>query len=1236
MFRRLSVVFVALLTALVLALGVVCVPAKAASTAPLPDEPYQNDIWPLSGGDAFVYATYDSADSVTRFCRYDLEDGSVAVIATFERYFSEGTYFVVGDTLYYFSNSFRFENGSAEYFIEVYALDMQDGASTKLFETTALGSYFASVIGADAQGRVFLASTATLLVFDADGTLLASIDNPGIRSFVGFDGTNGNFYYQGTADTLYYGYNRTMICLKVGNFDGTTITYNDKSITMFYQLYTYGHYGCAELLDGRYLAGLCMFDKGKLAVMDSHAIGVDDVLDAATEIQTAGGYAVTTVALPEDCVLFGSDTQPTTYGNGAETSSVGVRCAYDARNGRLAVVTEAQKVTLFDLATGERLAQATASQPVYRLMVVGDYAVFIERDAEGNYLVERIPMSLETNVVLSGPQNLSVRSSADYTAIFDGGFVSTYTFESSDPTVLSVDSQGHAATWKAGTATIVVRTAHGVQNTMLVRVSGGEAHKTLADVTSIDGAMSRNWNYNDYYSWSSPISSYLVETQQGLMCVQADGSAVKISYLDASGHATSSRTLDFELPRWGGFFAGTDAYYVVYGQNNPDQDDALPVLRVVKYDFSWQRLGSCDLFGANTVSPVNFGSLRMDEDNGVLYVYTCHTMYQSSDGYNHQSNLTMVVDEASMTITQSFYGISNISAGYVSHSFNQFIRVQDGIVYRVDHGDAYPRGVAFTATPTSSSITGVSAYGSLVVFPGNVGANYTGASLGGLEISDTSVLVAYNQDTELGSGVRNIYVAALNRQTGEVATIPITSYDEGSKISANTPQLVKLDGRHFVLMWAEWNGAYQRYTAKFVLLDMSGQPVCEIVEKVLPLSDCQPVVLSDGSVAWVVSDGATSALYALDPYDLASMGEDSLGGNLSVSLAYATIDAIDDQEYSGNAVEPELTIRFGGKTLVKGKDYTATFANNTKAGTATVSVSGIGLYKGKLTAEFRIVHAPGWAFEEDAWYYYDEAGEKLKGVTQNIGGKYYYFDADGKRATDTILPGGSKYYYFGKDGALALKSWFTYGGKSYYADATGALVTNGVVVAGKAIYYMGADGTPVGNTVVPIGGKYYYFGSDGKLVADTFLPGGDGKYYYFGPDGALKVKTWFTYGGKSYYADEKGAIVTNDWVVVGKAMYYMGADGTPVGDATLKFGNNYYHFGSDGKLVWNVILEGENGELYYFGGDAALVIGRWFSYNGNAYYARATGVLAQDEWIAFGKTNYHFNEKGICDQAVAK
>ena len=58
--------------------------------------------------------------------------------------------------------------------------------------------------------------------------------------------------------------------------------------------------------------------------------------------------------------------------------------------------------------------------------------------------------------------------------------------------------------------------------------------------------------------------------------------------------------------------------------------------------------------------------------------------------------------------------------------------------------------------------------------------------------------------------------------------------------------------------------------------------------------------------------------------------------------------------YNGTAKTPDVTVKDGDKVLVKDTDYTVAYDKNTNAGTATVTITGIGNYTGKASASFTI------------------------------------------------------------------------------------------------------------------------------------------------------------------------------------------------------------------------------------------------------------------------------------------
>ena len=72
-----------------------------------------------------------------------------------------------------------------------------------------------------------------------------------------------------------------------------------------------------------------------------------------------------------------------------------------------------------------------------------------------------------------------------------------------------------------------------------------------------------------------------------------------------------------------------------------------------------------------------------------------------------------------------------------------------------------------------------------------------------------------------------------------------------------------------------------------------------------------------------------------------------------ITADMVTVDTT-EKESTGAAIEPEVTVKDGDKVLVEGTDYTVEYTNNVAPGTATVTVKGIGNYKGLVEKTFTI------------------------------------------------------------------------------------------------------------------------------------------------------------------------------------------------------------------------------------------------------------------------------------------
>ena len=68
----------------------------------------------------------------------------------------------------------------------------------------------------------------------------------------------------------------------------------------------------------------------------------------------------------------------------------------------------------------------------------------------------------------------------------------------------------------------------------------------------------------------------------------------------------------------------------------------------------------------------------------------------------------------------------------------------------------------------------------------------------------------------------------------------------------------------------------------------------------------------------------------------------------------ATFSYTSSQKYTGKDVKPGVTVSYNGKTLAKGTDYNVTYTAAKNPGTYTMTVTGIGSYKGTKTLSYTV------------------------------------------------------------------------------------------------------------------------------------------------------------------------------------------------------------------------------------------------------------------------------------------
>ena len=902
-----------------------------------------------------------------------------------------------------------------------YYLDEFDVKSEKFVSTKDISSLVGSnnlshpeSIGVDSQNRYYLAvydsnqDKYIINLISADMKLLSSaVAGDAVYKFSGFDKTNGNFYFEGYTDWIYWGYSHDTQSLKCGNVKNNKISISNYYVDILYQQYYTPHYDNAVMLtNGDFVWTSTM--SGAVRVLDSAKFDIADK-DSSLPLKLSvsrSGYEI------ED----------------RYADSIGTRTVYNAATGDYLMYVNDNTIAELD-SEGNKKSTFKTAYPVFAMYNYGDSVLVIEKDTDENFYVENLKWAYPTKITLSKTSaTIKVGESLSLKATSDSVLDISFTWSSNNNSVASVTKDGKVYGNKAGSATITVKSENGITAVCKVTVQNKANNPDSSEVKQ-NGASSNNISANDYYTWSSVVKSNLTEnSDKTLTRVESTSKGVLVEKYSANGKTLISKsTIKNELPIYGGYFSGKNNNYIVFGQNNKGEKDSAEIVRIVKYSKSWSRVSDCKIYGSNTFEPFEAGSLRMIELDGKLYVYTCHTMYADSNKLNHQANMLFTVDESTMKTTDSMYEVSNLQDGYVSHSFNQFIKTDGTYIYRVDHSESNNmimsgqyltvNGITLSRYNKNSSSTNVA-----VTIPLKFdihSGNYTGASIGGFEVGSGNCLIVYTKDISSSCKSRNAYISVTDEYFNKTNNVALTNYKSGTKVSCRTPQLVKINENLFLVMWEEYNSSTNKVTTKAKTVDSSANTVASATLSVR-LSDCQPVMCSDGTVKWYVSDNSSPKLYSINPYDLTKRHEHtytsvvtkqptckatgvrtytcttcgakktetinklahsykqyvtpattSADGSItkkctacgyssskskiykitSVSLSSTVFT------YSGNNITPSVTVKNSkNNKLVKGKDYKVIYpTNSVNVGRYSVKIQFIGNYSGTVNKYFDIV-----------------------------------------------------------------------------------------------------------------------------------------------------------------------------------------------------------------------------------------------------------------------------------------
>lgn len=840
-----------------------------------------------------------------------------------------GIYFLQGSSLFFYSLATQtyeavyqfpgctnaYDTGDMLYVVyqsQIYVFDLQ---TQSLLRQISVPGYYGTAIGADAQGRIYFAGYNTdktsnyrIYLFRPDGEILSQIDSTiKIYNFDGFESQNGTFYMESYYDFYSWGYHHPGKGLTMGKVENDTLYLLDSSNTFLESGLLPRSMNC--------LLYLCqdayMNHQRSAEVLNDKYIVAQSVLVSMLYAYQFNGKSMDTVFSMSRPVEDDSDSY-------SDYNSVGTRTVYNAANSSLIAYANNNTLVEYRLKDGTELARNTTKHNVFSLLKMGDVVIAVEKDGDA-YSLEFLNWKSATELSLSAEKTtLHVGDSETLTPVSDVSSSANYLWSSSDSSIVSVNENGTISAWHEGTAEITCSSKNGSLSAAITITVLPHTKSASSGTVKAKGTSGTNLAANNYTTWSSTINSYLTENENGTLTrgEYIPNKGFVVERYSADFQLLDSQTIPDELKLFGGYYCGSEYNFLVYGQSNPEDNDSVEVMRVVKYSKAWKKLGSKSIYGENTHIPFDAGSLRMTETAGKLYIHTCHKMYTSSDGLNHQANMTFVLDEDALKVLDSYSDVLNLAqAGYVSHSFNQFIRTDGKYVYRVDHGDGAPRAVAITKCDVDGKVTDVR-YNYAYSILGGFGANATGVSVGGFELSEHNCIIAGNsvdmtdENNYSASGQRNIFITILSKDLDVKRTVFLTKYTEKDDISVRTPQLVSLNPEQFLVMWEEVDNKHN-VTVKAVTIDSEGTMTSKIESINDRLSDCQPIFNTHNQcVQWYTSVNSELTFYTLDPYGLQeNSGQEILYGDVNLDGVVDIADCVLLNKCIAGAVELNKTAK---------------------------------------------------------------------------------------------------------------------------------------------------------------------------------------------------------------------------------------------------------------------------------------------------------------------------------------
>lgn len=372
--------------------------------------------------------------------------------------------------------------------------------------------------------------------------------------------------------------------------------------------------------------------------------------------------------------------------------------------------------------------------------------------------------------------------------------------------------------------------------------------------------------------WGKPEKSYLFQNSDGTYCAVEVSGDINIETYDSNFKSVSSSKIKLSYPIFGGFLAGEEYNYIVTGQENEKESDSLTVINISVYDKKFKKIKDVPVKGCRTIVPFDASNVSLTENEKFLVLHTARSQYKEENGLSPQTQLTVIVDKESWTVTNS---LDKFQPSHTSHALKGYVRFDKNRIVTAGYSDAAPvRGAFVQEAEASGKLLSTTTVFSV---PGPASANCTGAMLGGFEISDDFYITAIStidhslatdySDTYIeGIAVekRDVVITSTDKDKKRTTLTPLTYYSDSEK-TASVPYLVKLENGNFMVLWQRFEAsASKSETFCYAFIKEDGTLIGEARSCNGYLSGaCRPVEI-DGKVMWYTNTPSGRVFYEID------------------------------------------------------------------------------------------------------------------------------------------------------------------------------------------------------------------------------------------------------------------------------------------------------------------------------------------------------------------------------------